>query len=103
MKYCSKCGEELNEDAVVCLNCGCAVNEETKQAATSKKSVIVLGILGIIFAWLFALAGHVLSIIGLVIGWDEKKKIGRSVGFTLCVVGECCAIVNSVLGVLMTL
>ena len=24
MKYCTKCGHEINDDAVVCPNCGCA-------------------------------------------------------------------------------
>lgn len=28
MKYCSKCGNEVNEDAVVCLSCGCRVSDE---------------------------------------------------------------------------
>ena len=26
MKYCSKCGKELFDEAVVCPNCGCAVS-----------------------------------------------------------------------------
>lgn len=25
MKYCSKCGKELFDEAIVCTNCGCAV------------------------------------------------------------------------------
>ena len=27
MKYCQNCGAEVNEGAIVCLKCGCAVNE----------------------------------------------------------------------------
>ena len=26
MKYCSKCGNELVDEAIVCPKCGCAVN-----------------------------------------------------------------------------
>ena len=26
MKYCTHCGKELMDEAVVCMNCGCAVN-----------------------------------------------------------------------------
>ena len=26
MKFCSHCGKELMDEAVVCTNCGCAVN-----------------------------------------------------------------------------
>lgn len=25
MKYCSHCGKEVNDEAVVCIHCGCAV------------------------------------------------------------------------------
>ncbi len=25
MKYCTHCGKEVNESAVICMNCGCAV------------------------------------------------------------------------------
>lgn len=26
MKYCTHCGKQLMDDAIVCTNCGCAVN-----------------------------------------------------------------------------
>lgn len=28
--YCSNCGAEINDNAVVCIKCGCAVNKPTK-------------------------------------------------------------------------
>lgn len=28
MKYCQKCGKEIADEAVVCVNCGCAVSKE---------------------------------------------------------------------------
>ena len=28
MKFCSKCGKEIHDDAVICVNCGCMVNSE---------------------------------------------------------------------------
>ncbi len=28
MKYCSKCGQEIVDDAVVCTKCGCAVDAQ---------------------------------------------------------------------------
>jgi len=27
MMFCKKCGKEINDEAVVCVGCGCAVNE----------------------------------------------------------------------------
>lgn len=35
--FCSKCGKEVNDDAVVCINCGCAVNSgKTTQIAAQE-------------------------------------------------------------------
>lgn len=71
--YCKTCGKEINDDAVVCPACGCAVKtEETKKPA---KKLNVLGLIGFILglvSWLIslwgivAIAGLVLSIVGLV-------------------------------------
>ena len=30
MKYCVKCGNEMVDDAVICLKCGCMINQETQ-------------------------------------------------------------------------
>jgi len=36
--YCSKCGKEIHDDAVICVHCGCATKNS---AASSEKSWIV--------------------------------------------------------------
>ena len=36
MKFCSHCGKEIMDEAVVCTNCGCAVN-----GANSIKTAVV--------------------------------------------------------------
>lgn len=33
MKYCSKCGKELMDEAVICVGCGCAVAGQQMQSA----------------------------------------------------------------------
>ena len=60
MKYCSKCGKEVHEEAEICLNCGCRVKEPMKtapvgQLATNRGllkfillSIITFGIYGIV-------------------------------------------------------
>ena len=32
MKFCSKCGKEIADEAVVCVNCGCAVDATDTKA-----------------------------------------------------------------------
>ena len=37
MKYCSKCGKEHVDEAVICVGCGCAFEKPAKPAATPMK------------------------------------------------------------------
>ena len=107
MKYCSKCGKELLDEAVVCPGCGCAVGNPNQAYITinpvpvkkDSKAPIILGIVGIIFAWLFALVGHVTSIIGIILGIKEYRNSGKMTGLTLSIIGEVCAILSSIIGV----
>ena len=39
MKYCSKCGNEMVDDAVVCPSCGCMVVEPTSPQLNDKANV----------------------------------------------------------------
>ena len=64
---------------------------------------LVLGILGIIFAWLFALVGHVLSIIGIITGAAECKRTGNASGLVVSIIGEACAILSSFIGIIISM
>ncbi len=30
--FCSKCGKEINDEAVICIHCGCAIKKKNEQA-----------------------------------------------------------------------
>lgn len=47
MKYCQTCGAEVNENAVVCVKCGCAVNNTNKPEIDESVSVglVILAVL----------------------------------------------------------
>ena len=105
MKFCVKCGRELMDEAVICPGCGCAVDNAPQVVGKDpipeqnrSKASVVLGIIGIVAAWLFALAGHIISIIGIVLGIKEYKKTGKITGLTLSIIGEICAIFSSIIG-----
>ena len=39
MKFCAKCGNEINDDAVVCMKCGCKIESaQSSKSETSTKS-----------------------------------------------------------------
>ena len=39
MKYCSKCGKEIVDEAIVCPGCGCAVGSSTKTQLEDKADI----------------------------------------------------------------
>ena len=100
-RFCTHCGSEVDENAVVCMKCGCIISKDKSLANAESKgrSSLLLGILGIVFAWIFALVGHVVSIIGIVRGITEYKKTGKITGLVLSIVGEGCSIISSLVAV----
>lgn len=59
--YCQNCGKEIDDKAVICIGCGCAVNN-TQIAKTSNKSWLVTLLL-CLFGGLFGIhrfyTGHI--------------------------------------------
>ena len=39
--FCSKCGKEINDEAVVCIHCGCATANMQKQEKTREQPIII--------------------------------------------------------------
>lgn len=72
MKFCEKCGKELNDQAVVCPNCGCAVEKkESAPTAIPKKAknARIFGILGLLLL-------YPLGIPAIILAQQSKKETG---------------------------
>lgn len=85
MKFCSKCGKEILEDAVICPHCGCSV-----AASVAPDDAPNAG---------FAVLGFFLPIIGLILYlvWKDKTpKKARSAGKG-ALIGFCVGIAFSVI------
>ena len=104
MKFCEKCGKQLEDDAIVCMGCGCSTVENKVSSfedlnAQEKKPVrlslvsTILGIVGILSGPI----GILLGILGLVFVKKGKEKDPDDNGFELAkklsiaaiVVGSC--------------
>ena len=63
MKYCSKCGNELMDEAVICPKCGCPVENSTNQGRDSKlnkvKTAFFLNLIAFVIA-AFTVANYLL-------------------------------------------
>ena len=99
MKFCSKCGTEVLDEAITCPSCGCSVATTPRRyyvAPPLKKdstAALILGILSLVLAIIsyFVLGflsffGLVLGIIAIVLG--AKHKGGKSIaGLVLGILG----------------
>lgn len=70
MKFCSHCGNEIMDEAVVCVKCGCAVNQTSNNRVPQQQNLVQqlsdrVKINGIV--WI--VIGVVQALIGLYINW----------------------------------
>ena len=76
MKYCSKCGSEILDEAVVCVKCGCAIPKTVYQNNTvvEDKADTALIVLCVLF-----------PVVGLIL-WaiknSDSPKAARTYGIT---------------------
>lgn len=61
MKICSHCGKEIMDEAVICVNCGCAVagkqaaNKQNEKAANPAiGTIMIIAGIGVIIAGIIA-------------------------------------------------
>lgn len=100
MKYCTHCGAELCDEAVVCVKCGCKVDTERPQQqqdnvlATVIKVFLILACIGLGFgiiplAWCIPMTRAIFKKL------DARQPIG--VGLKVCTL----IFVNVIAGILL--
>ena len=102
MKYCSHCGAEVMDDAVLCTKCGCWLNNNTMATAVQPKAKMnVCALVGFIismvsivlffidFIGLLALAGMIVSLVGLTQLNIKTEQRGKGFAIAGLVVGAC--------------
>lgn len=92
MKFCTHCGTQLFDEAIVCPNCGCAVDPNFAQTASAKTESSTLKTI----AKIFMLLGCILSVFSFFIPlcwtipmtvhyWKAvENKQPVSTGFKVC-------------------
>lgn len=79
MKYCSHCGKEILDEAVICPHCGCAIESKTPTTDRPNKGLNII-------AFLIPLVGAIMYLI-----YHEKEpQKAASIGkWALCGLGVC--------------
>ncbi|MBR0235728.1 MAG: zinc-ribbon domain-containing protein [Clostridia bacterium] len=91
MKYCTKCGAELMDEAVVCPKCGCAVESSKPAPAQTERKMTGLQTAAFVFMILSTIVSAIAIIplawcIPMTVSYSKKIKNGEpvSVGFKVC-------------------
>ena len=96
--FCSKCGKEVHDEAVVCVHCGCAI-ENKKTSVVNSDDAPNTG---------FAVLGFFIPLIGLILYFMNKDtaplkaksaRKGALIGF--CVALVCSIIYTGLVGALI--
>ena len=58
MKYCTKCGQQIHDDASICIHCGCATSVSATQVAPAVQDAPNAG---------FAVLGFFIPLVGLIL------------------------------------
>ncbi len=75
MHYCKNCGNEIDENAVVCPKCGAPTAKPSYEKQTN-----TIAIVGFILSFFIAIAGLICSIIG----YKKSRELdGKGKGFAL--------------------
>ncbi len=101
MKYCSHCGAQIEDEAVICIHCGCAVfgkinpKNNSSTLKTVAKIFMLLGCIASAFLWLVPLCWTIPITVKY---WrDVAYHRPTSVAFKVCSL----FFVNVIAGILM--
>jgi uncharacterized membrane protein YvbJ len=92
--FCSKCGNEISDQSVVCPNCGCATSNAvpTQQTQSTSAPVIedgetkTLATCALVFSFLMPIVGLILGIIGTIKYKTESLKKQCIIAITISIV-----------------
>ena len=72
MRYCSKCGKEIMDDAVICIHCGCSTQNGNAGIVTGDAPSTGMAVLG----FFIPLVGLILYLVNK----DTKPQFAHSAG-----------------------
>lgn len=76
--YCQKCGKEIDDEAVVCIHCGCATKNQMDQTAGNKDSDVRTSVGLVILSILFPIVGIILGVVYRQSYNETRRRAGKT-------------------------
>ena len=80
MKYCTKCGEQIMDEAVVCPHCGCQTELMNKTEESAVEKTNPFAIAGFVWSFFSPLFGWIFGGIGL---YKSTRLNGKGRSFSI--------------------
>lgn len=80
MAFCGKCGKEIDDEAVICVHCGCPTGVQAAPAAPTVDMVSTATTGEKVLSFLIPIAGIILYCVNK----DKKAKSGKDLSFSGC-------------------
>ncbi|MDE7075715.1 MAG: DUF4190 domain-containing protein [Clostridia bacterium] len=111
MKFCTHCGKEVLDDAVICPNCGCSVQYDENPQGTEAPNApqpqykapapadnySTMSILGLVLSFFMSVVGLIVSILA----YNEAKNTGSTKSQSMAKAGIIISAVEIGLSVLV--
>jgi len=90
MKFCSHCGSEIEDQAVICVKCGCAVTPYSNEPDVPVKNLNILSFLLPIIGLVFYILYHEKSPnkAAAILKWTIIGLIVGAIGGYICIFGN---------------
>lgn len=99
--YCKKCGKEINDDAVVCVHCGCAVEDKKPAVSNSQDFNTPKTGMGVLLGLLLGLVGLLIGVLIYPEGTVARKTFIKAWGITFGITIGVSIIIGAISGVVM--
>lgn len=86
--YCQKCGKEINDEAMVCIHCGCAIDKQTVKKSPKIENVKGVSYYNNFFKLINSLICTFFSAYGFSKVFNETKGLGLGGLFAGGIVGS---------------
>lgn len=96
--FCKKCGKEINDDAVVCVHCGCSVEDKKPVSNNQDFNAPKTG-MGVILGLFLGIIGLIIGILIYPEGTVARKSFIKAWGITFGVTLAIEIVFGIILGV----
>ncbi len=92
-KFCTNCGNELDDRAVLCPKCGISQNQQVETNNNSSKNS--MSVAGFILSFIFPLLGLIFSIIGL--NKSKQTNTGRGLSIAGIIISSVIMVISTII------